>query len=68
MKLPEPRYSADEGHLSKESKLSLEELIERAQRMNASIAQVVDWLTQLGIPVPDVSRLLRDALARVPRP
>ncbi|MEU8542389.1 hypothetical protein AB0C52_20785 [Streptomyces sp. NPDC048717] len=59
---------SDDDHLSKESKVSLEELVERAQRLNTSTAQVVDWLTQLGISVPDVRRLLRDALDRVPRP
>ncbi|MFJ8625123.1 ATP-binding protein [Kitasatospora sp. NPDC093550] len=68
LRLLEPEYPSDEGLLSKEGELlSLEELIERSRRMNVSVAQVVDWLTQLGIPVPDVAQLLRDALARVPR-
>ncbi|WP_159028334.1 ATP-binding protein [Kitasatospora sp. MY 5-36] len=68
MRLLEPEHSSDEGHLSKESPVSLEVLIERARRMGVPIAQVVEWLTQLGIPVPDVGRVLHDALARVPRP
>ncbi|MFJ2782076.1 ATP-binding protein [Kitasatospora sp. NPDC087315] len=55
-------------HLSSASKVSLKDLIERARVMNVSVAQIVDWLTHLGVPVPDVGQLLRDALPRVPRP
>lgn len=58
----------DDGFLSKMSSVTLEMLLERADRMRVPVRQIVDWPTELGIPVPDLGQLLRDALARVPRP
>ncbi len=58
----------DDGFLSKTSSVTLAMLLERADRMRVPVRQIVDWLTELGIPVPDLGQLLRDALARVPRP
>nr|WP_159064639.1 ATP-binding protein [Streptomyces olivochromogenes] len=62
------RGTYDEGYLSAESRLSLQDLLKRARQMNVPFGQIVDWLTQLGIPVLDVTETLRRALSQVPRP
>ncbi|MFF4740609.1 ATP-binding protein [Streptomyces sp. NPDC001262] len=58
----------EDQYLEKESRLSLQDLLERARQLKVPLVQAVDWLTELGIPVPDVGHVLRQALARVPRP
>ncbi|KOX27197.1 MULTISPECIES: ATP-binding protein [unclassified Streptomyces] len=61
-------YDAErDDHWRKDSEVSLQELIERAGELRATVKQVADWLTQLGITVPDLGSTLREALARVPR-
>ncbi len=67
LRLLESRYS-DGDPMSKGATVTLEMLLERADRMRVPVQRIVDWLTEMGIPVPDVGQLLRDALARVPRP
>lgn len=57
----------EDAHLEKHTRLSLELLITRARERRASIAQLVCWLRELGIHVPDLGDTLRAALARVPR-
>ncbi|MFE4969135.1 ATP-binding protein [Streptomyces sp. NPDC056660] len=59
---------ADDGYLSIESKLSLPDLLGRARMLEVSLSQIIDWLSQLGIPVPDIRNKLLQALERVPRP
>jgi hypothetical protein len=59
---------ADDGYLSIESKLSLSDLLDRARMLKVPLSQIIDWLSHLGIPVPDVRQKLLQALERVPRP
>jgi len=58
----------DETYLSASNQLTWQELLRRAAELNANLEQVVRWLAELGIPVPDIGEQLRRALARVPRP
>ncbi|MEV4052807.1 hypothetical protein AB0J55_16620 [Amycolatopsis sp. NPDC049688] len=53
-------------NLEPEAPLLLQPLIDLSRRNHTSIAQVVDWLRQLGIQVPDLGDTIRAALARVP--
>ncbi|MFD7234299.1 ATP-binding protein [Streptomyces syringium] len=46
--------------------VDLYDLIERSRTMKTSITRTVQWLQELGIPVPDLSQTLRSALGRVP--
>ncbi|GGR09383.1 wHTH domain-containing protein [Streptomyces netropsis] len=46
--------------------VDLYDLIERSRAMKTSIARTARWLQELGIPVPDLSGTVRDALSRVP--
>ena len=59
-------YDGD-AYLERNSSLSLHLLIEKASEQRTSIRQVVDWLRELGIQIPDLGDTLRAALARVPR-
>ncbi|TMU89866.1 hypothetical protein [Streptomyces sp. DASNCL29] len=57
----------EDHYLSKESKVSMQDLLDRSRSMRTTVAQVVAWLKALGIPVPDVGEKVRTALRRVPR-
>ncbi|MFI9045292.1 hypothetical protein [Streptomyces sp. NPDC053427] len=46
----------------------LQTLLPLTSAMDASLAQVVSWLTGLGVPVADVGEIVRAAPARVPLP
>ncbi|WP_052808983.1 hypothetical protein [Streptomyces natalensis] len=46
--------------------VTLQALLPLTAAMDASLAQVIAWLTALGIPVADIGETLRGALARVP--
>ncbi|MFE8974208.1 ATP-binding protein [Streptomyces cyaneofuscatus] len=59
---------AEDRYLSKESELSLQDLLERAAHCRVPLAQAVDWLTQLGLSVPNLGNTIREALTRLPRP
>lgn len=50
------------------SELTWQNLLGRAAELNANLEQVVRWLAELGIPMPDIGEQLRRALAQVPRP
>jgi hypothetical protein len=58
----------DETYMCASDELTWQDLLRRAAELNASLEQVVRWLSELGIPVPDIGGQLRSALARVPRP
>ncbi|MEU6350025.1 hypothetical protein ABZ896_11925 [Streptomyces sp. NPDC047072] len=58
----------DETYMSVSDELTWQDLLRRAGELNATLEQVVQWLAELGIPVPDIGEQLRRALARVPRP
>lgn len=58
----------DDAYLWKGSKVSLQTLLGKVGQLKVPLRQIVDWLTHLGIPVPDVGEVLREALAAVPRP
>ncbi len=61
------RINEDEDlFLTIDCEVDLYDLIQKSRQMNAPIAQVVGWLQELGIPVPDLSQTLREALSRVP--
>ncbi|MFI2311538.1 wHTH domain-containing protein [Streptomyces sp. CB00072] len=62
-------FREEEGmYLSKESELPLQDLLERAAHCRVPLAQAVDWLTQLGLSVPNLGNTIREALIRLPRP
>ncbi|MFF1379496.1 ATP-binding protein [Streptomyces sp. NPDC058308] len=62
------RISEDSGlFLSCDCDISLHDLIEKAEVMRVSVARVARWLRELGLDVPDLGLLLREALAGVPR-
>ncbi|MEV5136181.1 hypothetical protein AB0K71_26490 [Streptomyces syringium] len=52
--------------LTIDCEVDLYDLIERSRAMKTSITRTVQWLRELGIPVPDLSETLRSALGRVP--
>ncbi|MFK0213693.1 ATP-binding protein [Streptomyces sp. NPDC090298] len=58
----------DEKFLRKDSEVSLPDLLQRARNVGAPVGRVVAWLGELGIPVPDLTLILRRSLDRVPRP
>ena len=58
----------DETYLSASDELTWRGLLGRAAELNSNLEQVVRWLAELGIPVPDIGEQLRRALAQVPRP
>ncbi|MFI5722900.1 wHTH domain-containing protein [Streptomyces cyaneofuscatus] len=62
-------FGQEEGmYLSKESYLPLQDLLERAAHCRVPLAQAVDWLTQLGLSVPNLGNTIRETLTRLPRP
>lgn len=58
----------DQTYISASDELTWQGLLRRAAGLNSNLEQVVRWLAELGIPVPDIGEQLRRALARVPRP
>ncbi|EOD58670.1 HD domain-containing protein, partial [Amycolatopsis vancoresmycina] len=60
------RDDLEDINLEPEAPLPLQALIDLARRNHTSIAQVIDWLRELGIQVPDLGDTIRAALARVP--
>ncbi|HEY8982089.1 MAG TPA: hypothetical protein VIU15_21190, partial [Streptomyces sp.] len=58
----------DETYISASRELTWQDLLGRAAELNANLEQVVRWLAELGISMPDIGEQLRRALAQVPRP
>ncbi|MFD4629116.1 ATP-binding protein [Streptomyces sp. NPDC058284] len=54
--------------LTIDCEIDLHDLLEKAEALKAPVAQVARWLQELGLGVPDLARLLREAAVRVPRP